>query len=211
MVIRECSNPQCAFRYPDPESDQEIAYCPKCGALAPISAKIDLDAGQDILKTSLKRPFNLVVVLDNIRSLHNVGAIFRTADGFGVQGLHLCGITSYPEHPRFAKTALGAQEVIPWQYHRNALKACESLKKIGYRLLALENPPQSTNLYAVDENILEKSLALVLGNEVSGVDPAVMALCDEVLAIPMQGIKNSFNVATSFGIAVSYFYALALK
>ncbi|MDK2982470.1 MAG: rRNA (guanosine2251-2-O)-methyltransferase [Chloroflexota bacterium] len=211
MVIRECSNPQCAFRYPDPESDDEIAYCPKCGALAPISAKIDLHAGKDILKKPLKRPFNLVIVLDNIRSLHNVGAIFRTADGFGVQELHLCGITPTPEHPRFAKTALGAQDVIAWQHHRNALKACEDLKNAGYRLLALENPPESTNLYAVNENVLENPLALVLGNEVSGVDPAVIALCDDVLAIPMQGVKNSFNVATSFGIAVSYFYALALR
>lgn len=210
MVIRECSNPDCAFRYPDPESDQEKAYCPKCGAVAPIAAHIDLSAGKQIFQSSAKRKLNLVVVLDNIRSIHNVGAIFRTADGFGVSAMQLCGITPTPEHPRFAKTALGAEEVIPWQYHRNALAACKELKSGGFHLLALENPPNATNLYAIKENLLDFQLGLVLGNEVSGVDPAILALCDDVLAIPMQGIKNSFNVATSFGIAVSYLYALSL-
>ena len=211
MVIRECSNPQCAFRYPDPESDQEKAYCPKCGALAPISAVIAPSAGGQILKTAVKRKLNLLVVLDNIRSILNVGAIFRTADGFGVTEMHLCGITPTPLHPRFAKTSLGAEEVIPWQYHRNAVTACADLKNGSYRLLALENPLNATNLYAKDERLLDFPLALVLGNEVSGVDPRILELCDEILAIPMQGVKNSFNVATSFGIAVSYLYALSLK
>jgi tRNA G18 (ribose-2'-O)-methylase SpoU len=210
MVIRECSNPECAFRYPDAESDQEKAYCPKCGALAPIDVIIDLSAGKDIFQSIAKRRLNLVVVLDNIRSIHNVGAISRTADGFGVAAMYLCGITPTPEHPRFSKTSLGAEEVIPWQYHPNALKACTTLKNNGFRLLGLENPPNASNLYATDEHLLDFPLALVLGNEVSGVDPAILALCDDILAIPMQGIKNSFNVATSFGIAVSYLYALSL-
>jgi tRNA G18 (ribose-2'-O)-methylase SpoU len=211
MVIRECGNPDCAFRYPDPESDQEKAYCPKCGALAPIDVSIDLSTGKQILKTAVKRKLKLVVVLDNIRSILNVGAIFRTADGFGVSEIHLCGITPTPQHPRFAKTALGAEKVIPWHYHLNAVRAVKALKKANYRLLALENPPTATNLYAKDEHLLDFQLALVLGNEVSGVDPKILDLCDDVLAIPMQGIKNSFNVATSFGIAVSYLYALSLK
>lgn len=211
MVIRECSNPDCAFRYPDPESDQEKAYCPKCGALAPIAAIIDLSAGKQIFQSTAKRKLNLVVLLDNIRSIHNVGAISRTADGFGVSAMHLCGITPTPEHPRFAKTSLGAEEVIPWHYHRNAVQTSTALKTEGFHLLALENPHNATNLYAVDVHLLDFPLALVLGNEVSGVDPAILALCDDVLAIPMQGVKNSFNVATSFGIAVSYLYALSLK
>jgi tRNA G18 (ribose-2'-O)-methylase SpoU len=211
MVIRECSNPQCAFRYPDPESEQEKAYCPKCGAVAPIAVAIDLSAGKQIFQSTAKRKLNLVVLLDNIRSIHNVGAIFRTADGFGVSAMHLCGITPTPEHPRFAKTALGSEEVIPWQYHPNAVIACNELKIGGFRLLALENLPNASNLYARDEHLFDFPLVLMLGNEVCGVDPAILALCDDVLAIPMQGVKNSFNVATSFGIAISYLYALSLK
>ena len=211
MVIRECGNPDCAFRYPDTESDQEKAYCPKCGALAPIDRFIDFSAGKQILKTPVKRNLKLVVVLDNIRSILNVGSIFRTADGFGVSEIHLCGITPTPQHPRFAKTALGAEKVIPWRYHLNAVKAVNELKMRNYRLLALENPPNATNLYANSEHLLDFQLALILGNEVSGIDPKIIDLCDDVLAIPMQGIKNSFNVATSFGITVSYLFALSLK
>ena len=211
MVIRECTNPDCSFRYPDQESDQSRAYCPKCGSLAEVSEIIDLSAGKNILKTPQTHQLNLVVILDNIRSIHNVGAIFRTADGFGVSEMHLCGITPTPQHLRFSKTSLGAEEVISWQYHPNAVKACSTLKQKGYRLAGLENPPDASNLYAIHEDIIKEPLALVLGNEITGIDPQVLNLCDTVLAIPMQGTKNSFNVATSFGIAVSYLYALSLK
>ncbi|BBB48574.1 RNA methyltransferase [Pelolinea submarina] len=211
MVIRECSNPDCAFRYPDQESDQDKAYCPKCGSWAMVSEIIELSAGKNILKTPQTRNLNLVAVLDNIRSIHNVGAIFRTADGFGVSEVHLCGITPTPQHLRFSKTSLGAEEVIPWQYHLNAVKTCSELKQKGYRLIGLENPQNADNLYAVSEDIVKEPLALVLGNEITGIDPQILNICDIVLAIPMQGTKNSFNVATSFGIAVSYFYALSLK
>ncbi len=211
MVIRECSNPECTFRYPDTESDEEKAYCPKCGAPAAISALIDLSAGKEIYKTAPRHVFNLVAILDNIRSIHNVGAIFRTADGFGVSRMHLCGITPTPQNPRFSKTSLGAEESIPWNYNRNAVEACATVKDAGFRLIALENPPQAYNLYAVESDLMKQPLALVLGNEVCGVDPQILDLCDLTLAIPMQGAKNSFNVATSFGIAVSYFYALSLQ
>jgi tRNA G18 (ribose-2'-O)-methylase SpoU len=138
--------------------------------------------------------------LDNIRSIFNVGAIFRIADGVGLSQMHLCGITATPEHPKVVKTALGAEQSVPWQYHPNALDAAQALRAAGYQLWAIEGHPRAQPLSAVQAAPAEP-IALLAGNEKAGVDPALLSLCDRILHIPMQGRKRSLNVAVAFGIA----------
>jgi tRNA G18 (ribose-2'-O)-methylase SpoU len=144
----------------------------------------------------------LETLLDNVRSAWNVGAIFRTADGLGVQKLHLCGITPTPENPSVRKTALGADETIPWTYARNALLTAEKLKAEGCRLWALEQDPRAVSLTETWEPTAQP-LALIVGNEVTGVDPDLLDLCERIIYIPMQGQKRSLNVEVAFGVAIS--------
>ena len=144
-------------------------------------------------------------MLDNIRSTYNVGSMFRTADGAGVAHVHLCGITALPDHPRIAKTALGAEKAVPWTYYRNGVDAAVSLKARGYYLWALESGPRSESLFAAAVEPDGRPILLVVGNERVGVDPGILAYCERVFALPMQGQKESLNAAVAFGIAV---YAL---
>ncbi len=152
----------------------------------------------------------IIGVLDNIRSAFNVGGIFRTADGIGVEHLYLCGITPTPEaHPAMAKTALGAEKAVPWSSHANALVVVENLLVQGITLLALERTPQSIPFQDFSLNMSEdRPIALILGHERAGVDPGLLALCDAVIALPMVGSKASLNVAVAFGTAA---YWLAFR
>jgi 23S rRNA (guanosine2251-2'-O)-methyltransferase len=144
-------------------------------------------------------------LLDNIRSIYNVGSIFRTSDGAGISHLHLCGMTPTPLNPRLVKTALGAQEAVPWSYERNGLIAARSLKEAGKRLWALEGGRISVPLSEAVQDIAGTAIVLVVGNEISGVDPGIMELCDRIIHIPMRGSKTSLNAAVAFGIVA---YAL---
>jgi tRNA G18 (ribose-2'-O)-methylase SpoU len=141
----------------------------------------------------------LHLLLDNLRSSYNVGSLFRTADGAGVGQIHLCGITPTPVHPKVAKTALGAQETLPWRYHRNALHAADWLQAQGCALWALEISAKSVSL--LDASPVGP-LAMVIGNEVSGVDPELLARCERIIEIPMLGHKRSLNVASAAAIAI---------
>jgi 23S rRNA (guanosine2251-2'-O)-methyltransferase len=141
--------------------------------------------------------FPYVVILDNIRSALNVGAIFRTCDGAGVSKLYLCGITPYPPHNRIPKTALGAVEFVNWERRTSTLELITELKSAGYQIWAIEQAPTTESYFT--QNPPQK-LALIFGNEISGVDPQVLATCDKVIEIPMFGQKNSLNVATTVGI-----------
>jgi len=140
-------------------------------------------------------------LLDNIRSLYNVGSIFRASDGAGLSCLHLCGITPTPENPGVAKTALGAETAVPWCYHLNAVEAVLQLKQAGYQVWAMESGPRSVSLFDAAASILPAPVLLVAGNELNGVDPEVLDQCDTAVWIPMQGRKESLNVAIAFGIA----------
>lgn len=142
------------------------------------------------------------VILDNIRSAYNVGSIFRTADGVNARHIHLCGITPSPEHKQVQKTALGAQWVIPWTMHWNALDAARQCMQQGMRLWALECSRESQSIFDVDKYVGEDPIALVVGNEIGGVDPSILKLSEKIFHIPMLGNKNSLNVATAFGIAI---------
>lgn len=143
----------------------------------------------------------VVVVLDNVRSMYNVGSIFRTCDGFAVEALYLCGITACPPHKEIAKTALGATESVSWRHFGQTVEAVEELKSLGYKVFAVEQVDTSVSLQefvpAADEKV-----AVVLGNEVFGVDDEVLALCDGAVEIPQAGTKHSFNVSVAGAIVL---------
>ena len=150
-------------------------------------------------KESRKTP--LVVVLDHVRSLYNVGSVFRTADAFRLQGVCLCGITARPPHPEIHKTALGAEDSVEWQYFERTEDCVEYLKQQGYTVLAVEQCEGSTLLHE-KLKIKDEKLAVVLGNEVKGVQQQVIDMCDGCLEIPQYGTKHSMNVSVTAGIVI---------
>lgn len=150
-------------------------------------------------KESEKTP--VVVVLDNIRSMHNVGSVFRTADAFIIRGIYLCGYTPQPPHRDIHKTALGATETVAWHHFAAATDAIRILKEEGYTVLAVEQTEGSMKLSELGK-LAAGPLAVVFGNEVSGVDDAALALCDGSVEIPQWGMKHSLNVSIAAGIVL---------
>ncbi|WP_225444053.1 RNA methyltransferase [Echinicola arenosa] len=153
----------------------------------------------DEFKASDKIP--LVIILDNIRSLNNVGSAFRTSDAFRIQKIYLCGITGTPPHRDIQKTALGATESVAWEYATSTLDAIGSLKKEGFQICALEQVDKSTLLHEFQPS-LDQKYALVFGNEVFGVEEDVILASDHVLEIPQLGTKHSLNISVSMGITI---------
>lgn len=147
----------------------------------------------------------IVVVLDNIRSMHNVGSIFRTADALRLEGLYLCGISGTPPHAEIHKSALGAEEVVEWHYFKETEEAIRHLKVAGYMVWSLEQAEQSVLLPNIGEAVGERQpLAIVLGNEVEGVQQEVIDLSDGVIEIEQYGTKHSMNVSVAAGIVMWY-------
>ena len=141
----------------------------------------------------------LVLVLPNIRSGHNVGAIFRIADGAGVDKLYLTGYTPCPPHVQIDKVSLGAEKWMPWEYCKQAGRLLKELKKMGYNIVALEQTKTSHNIFIWQPKF---PTALVLGNEKTGVSKSLLKYCDQSVEIPMLGKKNSLNVSVAAGIAM---------
>ncbi len=139
----------------------------------------------------------VIFVLDNIRSLSNVGSIFRTADAFRIGELFLCGITACPPHREIHKTALGADETVKWRYFKTTEEACETLKKMNYELFAVEQVEDSIKL---QDFVAKENSAYVMGNEVEGVGEEVVKRCDHALELPQEGTKHSLNVSVCAGI-----------
>jgi 23S rRNA (guanosine2251-2'-O)-methyltransferase len=145
----------------------------------------------------------MVVVLDNIRSLHNVASVFRTCDAVGAKKLYLCGITPTPldrlgrVRPPFSKVALGAEENVEWERRASAWRVIDNLKNDGYAIYAVEQDERSVPYYSVKA---KKKSALVLGHEVRGLPESVLSRADKILEIPMAGIKESLNISVAFGI-----------
>lgn len=154
---------------------------------------------KDTFKSMEKTP--VVIILDQIRSLYNVGSVFRSADAFGISGIFLCGITATPPHRDILKTALGATETIPWQYFSRSEDAVARLKQEGYKIIAIEQTDSSLPLQNFDFSAHDKT-AIVFGNEVKGVSDEVLALCDYAVEIPQFGTKHSFNVSVTAGIVL---------
>lgn len=143
----------------------------------------------------------LVVILDNVRSLHNIGSVFRTSDAFRVECIYLCGITATPPHPEMHKTALGAEFTVDWKYVNNAVEAVDNLRQEGYVVFSVEQAENSIML----ENIQleqERRYAVVLGNEVKGVQQEVIDHSDGCIEIPQYGTKHSLNVSVTAGIVI---------
>lgn len=143
----------------------------------------------------------VVVVLDNIRSMHNVGSVFRTADAFLLRGIYLCGYTPQPPHRDIHKTALGATETVEWKYAPTTVEAVQRLKDDGYQVYAVEQVQNSIPLHQFDLN-QSGPVAVVFGNEVSGVEQEVIKLCDGCIEIPQLGMKHSLNISVAAGIVL---------
>lgn len=143
----------------------------------------------------------LVVVLDNVRSLHNIGSVFRTSDAFRVECICLCGITAIPPHAEIHKTALGAEDTVDWKYYQNTVDAVDELKQNGYIVFSIEQAEGSTMLdkWEMDRN---KKYAIVFGNEVKGVEQEVINHSDGCIEIPQYGTKHSLNVSVTAGIVI---------
>lgn len=149
-------------------------------------------------RSSEKLP--VIAVLENIRSAYNVGSVFRTADAFLLESIYICGYTAFPPHKEIRKTALGAEETVSWKYFKKIEEAIAMLKESGYKVYAVEQAAESWKLgsFSVDED----KVAVIFGNEVTGVEQSTIALCDGVIEIPQLGMKHSLNVATAAGVVL---------
>ncbi|MBN2119125.1 MAG: hypothetical protein JW730_21325 [Anaerolineales bacterium] len=232
--IRQCES--CGLRYPLAHGHPFGTRCPACRGNTRIllSRPLVAEPGPAApFKRKEERGKNVAVLLDNIRSAWNVGSILRSADGFGFSQAYLCGITPTADNEAVIKTALGAQDSVPWSYHKDAVKLVKGLKVEGWKVYALEDDPralpisqftnyqftnyqstnyQSTNYQSTNHQSTKYQSphpsVLMIGNEVTGVDPELLDLCDKIFYIPMLGEKKSFNVAIAFGIAA---YALSAQ
>ncbi len=147
----------------------------------------------------------VVIILDNIRSMHNIGSVFRTADAFLMEKVCLCGITATPPQKEIHKTALGATESVLWQYYNDTLTAIEELRAAGYNILAIEQTEKATSLEELSIDT-KKKYALVFGHEVKGVAQEVVNACDGAIEIPQEGTKHSLNISVSAGVVLWEFY-----
>lgn len=206
-AICECSNPACRLRYPAGRRDNAFVRCPACHAPVvhfPCSSPTAEDAagtggGEQQLLRRNSAGAGLRALLDNVRSVYNAGSIFRSADGAGFDALYLCGVTPTPDNPKLAKTALGAHNSVHWESWPNAVVLARQLLADGCHLWALEEGARVEPLLAAPPPPLPT--VLVVGSEVTGIDPGLLDLCERTLAIPMRGTKRSLNVATAFGVA----------
>lgn len=157
--------------------------------------RVDIESFKELEKTPI------TIVLDNVRSMHNVGSAFRTADGFAIEQILLCGITAKPPHREIEKTALGATQSVDWTHYKETTEALQHLKEQGYKIFAIEQAENSTSLEQFEISTNDK-YAFVFGNEVHGVDEEVMQIVDGCIEIPQFGTKHSFNVSVTIGIVL---------
>jgi 23S rRNA (guanosine2251-2'-O)-methyltransferase len=199
----ECDNPGCMLRFPGTEGHPRWNRCPACRSSVHLVTTVK-SADEHNYHANHDRLYHVDAMLDNVRSAWNVGSIFRTADGTGIRKLYLCGITSSPDNSKVSKTALGAEASLPWEKYNNGVLLAGQLKSAGSQLWALEDVPGAKTLFDVEHDEAGAPIVLVVGNEVNGVDPGIIELSDKVIAIPMLGKKQSYNVAVAFGIAASF-------
>ena len=196
--IRRCNS--CGLRYPAQEGNSFGIRCPICLGETTVVLKKSINASEKSReKDARKKDFSRAVLLDNIRSAWNVGSIFRSADGFGLDHAYLCGITPTPEIEAVTKTSLGSEESVPWSHHKDAVKLIQGLKKEGWKIYALEEDMRAGKLHKLTPS--RQNSVLILGSEITGVDPDLLDLCDEIFYIPMHGEKRSLNVAIAFSVA----------
>lgn len=193
-----CSNVDCALRFPAPADTR----CPLCGSATAVVASRTLNVP---LRRIPRR--QLALIFDNVRSAHNVGVMLRTAECIGASHVYHCGITAPPLHPKVAKAALGSEQRVVASVHRNAVALVAQLQADGVVCWALESVAAADDIFEAAADA-PAGLALVVGNEVAGVDPAVLELCTRRVTLPMVGDKNSLNVGHAFAAAA---YVLAFS
>jgi 23S rRNA (guanosine2251-2'-O)-methyltransferase len=202
LILVACADPRCAYRHTLPVASMwRRTKCPSCGAegaAIPTAVRQQL-GGRTLSSRRYHPPSGLSLLLEDLRSAYNVGSIFRSADAFGVDHISLCGVTATPSHGSVAKTALGADQAVPWEYFPTALEAVDNARLQGVTVCALESTEKAINLA---EMTLEGAALLVVGNEVAGVSSPVLDACDHHLAIPMLGVKTSLNAAVACGVAL---------
>lgn len=218
-MLTRCPYPDCrqAFELAD-ENTPRAGECQSCARpmnFRPLDGRLKMEERAERLAPHLftsstvpdvnKEP--IIVIAEDVRSLWNVGSIFRTADGAGMSRLILAGITGNPPRKEIAKVSLGAEETVPWNYVSSALDAVLLLKQSGYQIVGLEKSDKSQSLTdALQSRALVTPLCLIIGNEVTGVSSEVLCHCENICHLPMRGMKESLNVAVAFGIAA---YAIA--
>ncbi len=201
--IRQCVRDECGLRYPLITEHPYGERCPRCGASTRLIESRSIER-EPIQSKKLNRGVHLEALLDNIRSAWNVGSMFRTSDGLGICKLHLCGLTPTPENQKVLKTSLGAEANVMWCQANNGVREAQALSAQGYHLWALENAPGSKSLLDILPLQGDKPHCLVVGNEIAGIDPGILDLCERLVHIPMDGAKRSLNVAVAFAIAAYY-------
>lgn len=210
----QCENDvECGLRFPVNRNDPFAYRCPHCRGPVRLVAQVELsEQSAPAVDAYTSAPASkLRLLLDNWRSNFNVGAAFRTADGGGIGHIYLCGITATPESQRkLAKTALGAEQHVGWSYHANAVKVAAQIRQEGAELWVLERNSHSISLFDIMALPVQKPVVLAAGNEVVGVDPALVAMADQVVALPMMGSKGSLNVAVALSIATYWLRAREL-
>ena len=200
--FRLCLNPDCGLRYPLSDTNTFGDRCPVCLGETSVVAERTADREQHGSAPAKSRVSSLSALLDNVRSALNVGSMFRTAEGYGFGNLYLCGVTPTPEDPKVRKAALGAEALVSWSAHRNAVTLVSALKEKGESVWALERTAKSHALEAALNTAGRTGKRiLVVGNERAGVDPGILELADQVVHLEMKGAKRSFNVAVAFAIA----------
>jgi 23S rRNA (guanosine2251-2'-O)-methyltransferase len=192
----ECTSSECNLRFPAPPMKSLI--CPFCKA--DVKKTIPSCNYQTSSQFDYKMSPGFSILLDNLRSVYNVGSILRTSDGAGITHAYLGGITPTPLHPRLAKTALSAEIHTSWSHHPNGASLVNTLKQSGAQLIGLETSMNASEIFVADYQPA-KNTVLIVGNEISGIDPAILEQCDSVFYLPMLGNKKSLNVSVSFGIA----------
>lgn len=212
-MLTRCPNPNCKFSFDvAPEREGKNGPCPQCGQVITFRSLAILNEierqQQRLHAAKLDRSANPVdlprfsALLEDVRSLWNVGAMFRSADGAGFEKLFLCGITGCPPRKEIAKTSLGAEDSVAWEHCAGALDVLPDLMAQGVRILAIEKNDSSRPLGEVlRSGLIQAPLCMVMGNEVSGVSAEALARAEHVCHLPMRGAKSSLNVAVAFGIA----------
>lgn len=212
--IRKCNS--CGLRYPLLVGHPFGTRCPICIGETRVVLQRSLRAKDRTWEVQKEgNGLNFAVLLDNIRSAWNVGSILRSADGFGFSHAYLCGITPTGDNEAVTKTSLGAEHSVPWSYHRDAVKLVKGLRGEGWNVYALEDDVKAVSIESASTTAPRITLGasaqrgvLIVGNEVTGVDPELLDLCHQIFYIPMRGEKKSFNVSIAFGIAA---YALGIQ
>lgn len=199
ITIQKCINPACRLRFTALEGEPFASRCPRCRSDTRLISRDHQPLDPPIVP--IPGPFDVRVVIDNVRSALNVGSIFRTADGVGVSHIYCCGITSTPDMAEVRKTSLGSEQWVRWDFSPDAFETCEALIAEGFKLWALEGGREAHPYYGAQIKPGMK-IGIILGSERTGVDPEILSLCEKRLFLPMVGQKKSLNVAVAFGAAI---------